>query len=86
MPSKQRSAVNAAVPGPSRVDPAPATPPTETDNARAMGERKWSVTIPYVPPTCIEASDEAAAWEKFKTKWGIVKSEHVPVIKAESSQ
>jgi hypothetical protein len=86
MPTKQRSAVNAALPDQARTDPIPAAQPTETENDRSTGERKWSVTIPYVPPTIVEASDEADAWEKFKAKWGIVKSEHVPVITAGSSQ
>ena len=30
--------------------------------------------------TVVEADDEAGAWERFKAKWGIVKSEHVPAI------
>jgi hypothetical protein len=44
------------------------------------GPRRWSVTIPYVPPTIVEAVDAADAWEKFKARWGILKSEHVPAI------
>jgi len=42
--------------------------------------RPWTVTLPYVPPSVVHAADEAEAWETFKEKWGIVKSEHVPVI------
>jgi hypothetical protein len=78
MPTKQKAAVNAAAPG--RTDAPPA------ENAKPAGPRRWAVTIPFVPPTVIEAADEAEAWDKFKARWGIVKSEHVPAIAAVSSQ
>jgi hypothetical protein len=58
---------------------------SEGDSPAAAGTkpapaRPWTVTLPYVPPSVVHAADEAKAWEKFKEKWGIVKSEHVPVI------
>jgi hypothetical protein len=78
MPTKQKAAVNTAASG--RTHAAPA------ENANPTGPRRWTVTIPYVPPTVVEAADEAEAWDKFKARWGIVKSEHVPAITAVSSQ
>ena len=79
MPTKQK-AVNVAASGRTDAAPSPA------ENAKPAGPRRWTVTIPYVPPTVVEAADEAEAWDKFKARWGIVKSEHVPAIAAVSSQ
>jgi hypothetical protein len=78
MPTKQKAAVNAATSG--RTDAPPA------EHAKPAGQRRWTVTIPFVPPTVIEAADEAEAWDKFKARWGILKSEHVPAISAVNSQ
>jgi hypothetical protein len=79
MPSKPKpSAVTAAgnptSPGSTSVATA------DNGGAARTRSRSWTVTIPYVPPTVVEAADEAEAWDKFRSKWGIVQSEHVPVI------
>jgi hypothetical protein len=82
MQTKPKPVTNAAIRGQGETSQPVADCPPTKGNAKPDGGRKWSVTIPYVPPTVIEAADEADAWEKFKTKWGIVKSEHVPAITA----
>jgi hypothetical protein len=65
---------------PSKLKPSAglAQPAATTDAPRAP--TRWIVTIPFVPSTVVEAIDEADAWERFKAKWGIIKSEHVPSI------
>lgn len=44
------------------------------------GLLRWKVKLAYVPDTIVEAVNSADAWEKFKAKWGILKSEHAPEI------
>jgi hypothetical protein len=60
--------------------------PAAAAGTKPASARPWTVTLPYVPSTVVPATDEAEAWEKFKEKWGIVKSEHVPVITSAEDQ
>ena len=82
MSTKQKSAAGTAAPEQTGTDPPAADRPAPRKAAGTARKRRWSVTIPYVPLTTVEAADEAEAWEKFKAKWGIVKSEHAPLIVA----
>jgi hypothetical protein len=86
MPTKQKPPVRAISTGQSDIDQASTGQEPTFDNSKPTAKRRWSVTIPYVPPTVIEAADESDAWEKFKAKWRIVKSEHIPAITADSKQ
>lgn len=80
MSTKQKSAVSTAAPGQAGTDPPAVDRPVSRKSAGPPRKRWWNVTIPYVPVTTLEAADEGDAWEKFKAKWGIVKSEHAPLI------
>jgi hypothetical protein len=86
MPTKQKSASNVSAAKQSGTESSVPDQPASPSSVQAFAPRRWTVTIPYIPPTVVEANDEADAWEKFKQRWGIVKSEHVPAISAESSQ
>jgi hypothetical protein len=86
MPSKQKAAASAAVSGRTATESPEAKPTASVEKAVTGAARRWSVTIPYVPPTVVAAADEAEAWEKFKARWGIVKSDHVPAIMAVGCQ
>ncbi len=42
--------------------------------------KRFEVSIEAHPPLVIDALDEDEAWEKYKTRWGIISTDKRPVI------